>query len=316
MLKIKRYIFPIICFAILFIWQNGYSQINPNVNLGINNSPPGSTEQKPTEEQQEEVIMRKTPPYTIGRYFRALGHKDSMTISRMAIGSMLLPGTAQIYNKQSWKLPIVYGTIGGFIGGAVASNISYQKTGKASTKNLRNLMVGGAVVSYWWSVMDGVISYKSVERPLPARASLFSALVPGLGQAYNGDYWKIPIFYTGFIVSGYCWSFNQTQYKRYRDMYKQAVLDPDNYKGHLTPDNIKWYRDQHRRLRDYSVLATALIYVLNIVDANVFAHFSNFDISDDISFKVEPATINPITPKPNMSTYTTQSFGLKMNLNF
>ncbi len=284
--------------------QPAYSQINPNVNLGVNNGPPGTTEEKKDGEEEEEVIMRKTPPYTIGRYFRALGHKDSMTISRMAIGSMILPGTAQIYNDQKWKLPIVYGTIGGFIGGAIAS------------EKHRNLMIGGAVISYWWSVMDGVYSYKSVEKPLPARASLFSALVPGLGQAYNGDYWKIPIFYTGFIVSGYCWSFNQTQYKRYKNMYKEAVLDPENYKGHLTPDNIKWYRDQHRRLRDYSVLATALIYVLNIVDANVFAHFSNFDISDDISFKVEPATIESIIPKPTMSTYTTQSVGIKMNLNF
>ena len=99
-------------------------------------------------------------------------------------------------------------------------------------------------------------------------------------------------------------------------MLFRSVLDPENYTGHLTPDNIKWYRDQHRRLRDYSILATALIYVLNIVDANVFAHFSNFDISDDISLKVEPATIEPIVTKPAMNNYMTQSFGFKMNLNF
>ena len=315
MLKKIINILPLIAVILIITTGQLYSQINPQVNLGINNAPPGSTNEEQKDEEVD-VIMWKTPPYTIGRYFRALGHKDSMSISRMAIGSMILPGTAQIYNNQKWKLPIVYGTIGGFVGGAIASNMSYQRNGKESARTMRDLMIGGAVVSYWWSVLDGVVSFKSPERPLPARASLFSALVPGLGQAYNGDYWKIPIFYTGFVVSGYCWSFNQTQYKRYRDMYKQAVLDPENYTGHLTPDNIKWYRDQHRRLRDYSILATALIYVLNIVDANVFAHFSNFDISDDISLKVEPATIKPIVTKPAMNNYMTQSFGFKMNLNF
>lgn len=283
----------------------------------INNRPPGSNVEDPNKTQEEEVVMSTKPSFTIGRYFKALAHKDSMKISQMSIGSMILPGTAQIYNKQYWKLPIVYGAIGGFIGGAFAFNSSYQKSGDPSQKDMRNLMIAGAALSYWGSVMDGVISYKSRQNPLPARASLYSALLPGLGQAYNGDYWKIPIFYTGFLVSGYCWSFNQTQYKRYKDMYISATVEGGGYTGNLTPDNIKWYRDQHRRLRDYSIIATALIYVLNIIDANVFAHFNDFDISDDISFKVEPGIIEPVTTRYNhVNPYYTQSIGVKMNLKF
>ncbi len=309
------YILSVICCGII-LPETALSQIQPGKEL-ISNSPPGSNVKDPDKQNPDEEVVEATKPsFSISRYFKALAHKDTMKISQMSIGSMILPGTAQIYNRQAWKLPIVYGGIGGFIGGAVACNISYQRTGDASKKNLRNIMIAGAALTYWGSIMDGVISYKSKQKPLPARASLYSALLPGLGQAYNGDYWKIPIFYTGFLVSGYCWSFNQTQYTRYKNMYREATTENGSYKGNLTPENIKWYRDQHRRLRDYSIIATGLIYVLNIIDANVFAHFSNFDISDDISFNVEPAVIEPVTTRYNPNPYYTQSIGLKMNLKF
>lgn len=311
------YIFILISSVVILIPQRVYAQIQPGKSF-INNAPPGSNTEDPNKQNPEEepVVMSTKPAFTISRYFKALAHKDSLNITRMSLFSMVLPGTAQIYNKQAWKLPIVYGGIGGFIGGAVACNISYQSSGDASKRNMRDIMIAGAALTYWGSIMDGVISYKSTQKPLPARASMYSALLPGLGQAYNGDYWKIPIFYTGFLVSGYCWSFNQTQYKRYKNMYIEATAENSTYAGSLRPDDMKWYRDQHRRLRDYSIVATALIYVLNIVDANVFAHFNNFDISDDISFRVEPGIIEPITTRPAVNSYYTQTLGLKMNLKF
>lgn len=259
------------------------------------------------------------PSFTIPMYFKALAHKDTMKIQHMFIGSIVLPGSAQIYNRQTWKLPILYGAVGGFVGGAVAFNSSYKSTGKASAKNWRNAMIAGAALTYYGSLLDGVISFKSIEKPLPARASLYSALLPGLGQAYNGDYWKIPIFYGGLAVSGYCWAFNQKQFKRYKNMYIEAIAQGDQYKGQLSPENMIWYRDKFRRFRDYSIIATILVYALNIIDANVFAHFNNFDISDDLSFNVEPALIEPINSsyKPTIgSDYYGQALGLKMNLKF
>ena len=200
----------------------------------------------------------------------------------------------------------MYGTIGGCIGGAVATK----------GKDAQNYFIAGAIAFYWGSVIDGVASFKSPQKPLPARASMFSALIPGLGQAYNGDYWKIPIFYTGLGVCAYCWSTNQKQYQRYRNMYLQ--LQDETYTGNLSEENIKWYRDQYRRYRDYSIIATVLVYALNIVDANVFAHFNNFDISDDITLNVEPALINPVAPVGSTlaSNGSGQSFGLQMNLKF
>ena len=281
-----------------------YGQVNNNF---ISTAPPGAeTTNQQNTNQNEEVIMSEKPSFTLKRYFKAIAHKDSMTVSQMSIGSMILPGTAQIYNKQYWKLPIVYGSIGGCIGGAIANK------GKDALK----YFIAGAIACYWGSVIDGIASYKSPKKPLPARASMFSAVVPGLGQAYNGDYWKIPIFYTGLGISIFCWADNQQQYTRYREMYTQ--LNEGTYEGKLSEENIKWYRDQFRRYRDYSIIATALVYALNIIDANVFAHFSDFDISDDITLNVEPAIINSITPMGNNLAINSpgQSFGLQMNLKF
>lgn len=274
----------------------------------VNSSPPGAGSQSGLngnqQQDDEEIIMSTKPAFTIKRYFKALGHNDSLKVSQMAIGSLILPGTAQIYNRQYWKLPIVYGTIGGCVAGAVATK----------GKDVQDYFIAGAIACWWGSALDGVISYKSNRKPLPARASMLSALIPGLGQAYNGDYWKIPVFYTGLGACAYALTFNQTQYTRYREMF--IAQSEGNYKGNLTVDNIKWYRDQYRRYRDYSIIATVLVYALNIIDANVFAHFSTFDISDDISFNVEPAMINPVVPQTSNFAYNSQQVGLQMSLKF
>ena len=281
-----------------------YGQFN---NGFVSTAPPGANVESTTNtSDNDEVIMSKKPAFTVGRYFKALAHKDSMKVNQMAIGSMILPGTAQIYNEQYWKLPVVYGAIGGCIGGAIATD----------NKDTRGYLIAGAVACYWGSVLDGVISYKSNLKPHPGRAAMLSAVVPGLGQAYNGDYWKIPVFYTGLGICAYALNFNQEQYKRYRRMYVE--LNEGTYTGHLTAENITWYRDQHRRLRDYSIIATILVYALNIVDANVFAHFNTFDISDDLTLNVEPALINPVTGNWKSYAYSQmpQSFGLQMNIRF
>ena len=95
------------------------------------------------------------------------------------------------------------------------------------------------------------------------------------------------------------------------------------YTGSLSADDIIWYRDQYRRNRDYSVIATVLIYVLNIIDANVFAHFSHFDISDNLTFNVQPAILHEGAPLPipqqtfyGFNGYSASKIGFQMNINF
>ncbi|MBS2211699.1 hypothetical protein KEM09_09810 [Carboxylicivirga mesophila] len=147
----------------------------------------------------------------------------------------------------------------------------------------------------------------------PHKASFYAAILPGLGQAYNKKYWKIPILYAGIGGVGYAIHFNSKYYKKYKAAYRDFIIrDPGN-KSYLeflppsmTEDQIygeyeQWFEEAlnskkqyYRRYRDLSYIGMVGIYVLQIVDAAVDAHFYNFDISDDLSMQVQPSMMAPI----------------------
>ncbi len=254
--------------------------------------PPGAAGGQTSDADTTWDYSRKEP-YPLKRYFKSLAGKDSMNISRMWAGSFILPGSAQLYNKQYWKIPLVYASIGGFSYAAYHYNTRWHDTGDEKFKTNRNLCYLGVALSYWGSVMDGVVNFKYHKKVLPARASLYSAMLPGLGQIYNGDYWKIPIFYGGFIAAGYFISSNNSQFLRYKDLYYQTS-DPDSeLYGKYNPKTMQYYKDTYRRYRDYSILTGVIIYALNIIDANVFAHLQDFDISEDLSVSFSPGIVIP-----------------------
>ena len=123
----------------------------------------------------------------------------------------------------------------------------------------------------------------------PARAAFYSALVPGLGQAYNKKYWKVPIVYIGLGVGIYSYTWNQKKYQGFRDEYKRRLdgtSDP-NHPIYGGLDNDRLIRGQkfHQRNRDLSALITGAIYILNIVDANIDAHLMQFNVNDNLSIK-------------------------------
>jgi hypothetical protein len=132
----------------------------------------------------------------------------------------------------------------------------------------------------------------------PRKAALYSAAFPGLGQAYNREYWKMPLVYAAIGTCTYFFIDNMNTYKRYRDAYRLRVDgNPDTIdKDPLTMNgddlSVKLGRDQWRQYVDYSVLFFILAYGLNIVDATVFAHLRNFDMSDDLSMRISPTLIN------------------------
>jgi hypothetical protein len=272
--------------------------------------------------QTQEAVNDSIPAaklFSFKQYFNALSHRDTMKVSWMFFGSLVLPGTAQIYNKDYWKLPILYAGVGGMIYGGWQNNINYQKTGNDRYALNRDLFYMGAAFIYWGSLMDGVVSYKSKQNHDPGRAALFSALLPGLGQAYNGDYWKIPIFYGALATSGYLWGYNNKQYCRYRDLYNVVTSPNNTYEGTESESTIKYYRDYYRRFRDYSVLATFVLYVLQIIDADVFATMGDFEVTNDLTLGIKPGIIEPVnTPNINSyaSTYNSSAVGVKLKLTF
>ena len=258
--------------------------------------------------------------YTLKRYFNSLAHRDSMAIGWSFGGSIILPGTAQIYNKQYWKLPIVYGGIGGMLGGGLYYNSQFKKTGSESDRLTRNLFFIGAAVFYWGQMLDGAVSYKSYRDHLPGRATIYSILCPGLGQIYNREYWKLPIYYGGLAVSGYFWYYNDIQYKRFQKDYNAATTPGGKYEGNISVDNLKYYRDYYRRFRDYSIVATVLIYLLQVIDADVFATMSSFDVNQSLSMDIQPAVIQPLnydfTTNYTSAMPVGNAVGVQMNFKF
>ncbi len=263
----------------------------------------------------QDTTVKAKEPFKVRTYFTALSGRDTLKIARMFSGGIVLPGYTQAYNKQYWKIPVVVAGMGTGIYMGTRFQAAYRESESDKDLLYRNLCYVGAGLFYWGSLIDGVKNYKWNQPVLPARTTLYSALLPGLGQIANGDYWKLPIIYGGLATCGYFYYTNRVQFLRYKVMYNHATSVPSRYDGWMTAENIKWYRDTYRRYRDYSLIATAIVYLLNVIDANVFAHFQDFDMSDDLTFRVEPNLITPITTH-YASAAPLSGVGLQMRITF
>ncbi|WP_163407660.1 DUF5683 domain-containing protein [Flavobacterium ajazii] len=142
----------------------------------------------------------------------------------------------------------------------------------------------------------------------PAKAAFYSAILPGLGQAYNKKYWKIPLVYGAIGTSLYFYIDNNKKYNDYRDAYKRRLegYNNDNYQ-YLDDDRLIAGQKFYQRNRDLSALFVVGFYVLNIIDANVDAALIQFNVNERLSLRPEiyPADV---TFKPNV--------GLTFNYNF
>jgi len=124
----------------------------------------------------------------------------------------------------------------------------------------------------------------------PAKAAFYSALLPGLGQAYNKKYWKIPVVYAALGVGIYSYTWNRGKYNEYRDAYKERLLLGKNSKDkypYLTDTKLIDAQKFHQRNKDLSLLITVALYMLNIVDANVSAHLQQFNVNEKLTLKPE-----------------------------
>lgn len=230
--------------------------------------------------------------FSFKEFFGGLAHKRTASLKTLTMGSAVLVGGNQIYNKQYWKLPVIYAGIGTGIYGGIHFNNLYKKTEESRYKTYSTLSYVGAGLFYWGSLMDGAYQYKGLRSPEPAKSTVYSILLPGLGQLYNGEFWKVPIYWGLLAGSIYFAHDNNMQYQRWKWTYDMATsTDPDVEKPPQSAENAKYYRDTFRRYRDYSVLAIAIAYVLQVVDANVFAYMQDFEVNDDISLNLSPSVI-------------------------
>lgn len=122
------------------------------------------------------------------------------------------------------------------------------------------------------------------------KATIMSACLPGLGQIYNHKYWKAPIIYAALGGLGYWGVTNQKKYKYYSDNLRYENDDNPNTINETlySTDQLITQKRYYRKFRDYAIIVGALVYLVNIIDANVDAHLKTFDVSDDLSLQINP----------------------------
>lgn len=167
---------------------------------------------------------------------------------------------------------------------------------------------------------------KSTKRMLiPKKAAMYSAVLPGLGQIYNRKAWKVPILYAGIGATAYGIWWNDKYYTQYRNAFIDLSDSDPNSNRHLDvlppgadyvankdyyDSTIEKKMNSYRRDRDLVIIVMVGVYVLNIIDANVDAHLSDFDISPDLSMNVSPVLMQDYTGFKNTT------LGLSLTFNF
>lgn len=154
------------------------------------------------------------------------------------------------------------------------------------------------------TIKDTLLVKKPVAVHSPRKATIYSTVLPGLGQIYNKKYWKLPIVYGGFAALGYFINFNNGEYVKYRQAYSdfidgdpntnsflRLIKDPNwltkEKEAQLTT-NLRSAKDYWRRNRDLVVIGTVAFYAANIIDASVDANFFNFNVNNDLTINWVP----------------------------
>ncbi|AVI49745.1 hypothetical protein C5O00_00625 [Pukyongia salina] len=163
-------------------------------------------------------------------------------------------------------------------------------------------------------VQDTINNKQSYDPLAPSRAAFYSAVLPGLGQAYNKKYWKIPIIYAGMATGVYFYIQNDKDYDRFRDAYKRRLAgftDDEFYGSGTTPvisdDRLIDAQISAQKNKDISIIVSLAFYLVNIIDANVDAHLSQYNVSDDL-------TLSPNLYVDPISTQANYSLSFKFNL--
>ena len=247
---------------------------------------------------------------------------DSMSLRKVSMLSAVMPGFGQIYNKQYWKLPILYTTLGTSIGMWVHQSNKYKplkaqfeaitdqslfRTEELNAlqrdmikhNTLKQTFMFTSIASYIYLIGDAAVNYATNNVSQVNRATTLATICPGAGQIYNKSYWRVPIVIGGFATTIYCIDWNNRGYQRFKKAYRLRYDaeqnpslypngSPDEFGGRYASSFLKNLRNSYRRNRDLCIILTAGIYLLQIMDAHVDAHLRDYDISDDLSVDINP----------------------------
>ena len=196
----------------------------------------------------------------------------------------------------------------------VVSDINTQQDSSLLVNTDTNLVIKATSKGTFTDINSKikVISKDSVLKKdhSPRIAGMYSAIIPGLGQAYNHKYWKIPVLYVGEAFMVYYAVQQQNYYKDFKSKYEHEYYKPLDQQS---TDSLNYYglvRDGYRKNRDMLFFFTGLIYAANIIDAMVDAYFFHFDISDNLTMKIEPDVNYPVLAMGKIS------YGFKLNFKF
>ncbi len=272
---------------------------------------------------------------------------DSMGLSKMCWISTALPGYGQVYNKQAWKLPIIYGTMAVSTALFIRENRIYQplktewdaltltnlnrdneidavQKDMIRSNTRRQLYLGALVGSYIYSLGDAAVNYSTNEVSTIKKATTLAMICPGAGQIYNGSYWKLPFVVGGFATMIYCIDWNNRGYVRFKKAYALRYdydENPDDYPdgsadefgGRYSASYLKSLRKSYRRNRDLCIIMTTGLYILQVIDAHVDAHLRDYDISDDLTLNIEPLIQSAYSQSSNRIVGT---YGFNMSVTF
>ena len=151
----------------------------------------------------------------------------------------------------------------------------------------------------------------------PRKATYYSMALPGLGQAYNKKYWKIPIVYAGFGTLGYFIKKNTDDYRTFKAAYTYVLEEdegppPNEMVERYNNDinKLRTIKDYYRRNLELSYILTGALYILQVLDATVDAHFVDFDVSKDLSIEVDPF----IMPDPLRPMHASKGLTIRLKL--
>jgi len=283
--------------------------------------------------QETDTLQLTSDSLTINTIDTAsLSKKDSLLFKpkRAALLSTILPGLGQAYNKQLYKTPIYPGAmvlsfsthlqyrklfndysddLSDLSNNMLPSADSLRNLVRIKQQNSRQIANTALFMTSFFYLANIIDAYASAgiknttvkNQHSPMLAAYRSAALPGLGQIYNRQYWKAPLFWAALAGTGVFASYTYKKRKCYGDVYlnrqRYNYYDEDLVdkcfsspaaEQRLTNENLLRLRDFHKKNFERSLIAMGAVYLLNIADAIVYGHLKNFDIDDNLDLSVKP----------------------------